>query len=235
MGTGTVCMRATIERALRRDFAEIATVGELAKAAMMSIDEVVGELGDLFDSGDVAIETSGGELFLLPYPGGRNPQSDIPENLWEQLRDGRGVNEAASLWRVQRVLERAGWHVIPNPARWNVHLERSGVKADLGVVAGGAIAPVLLNANEEALSAPEGELTRLWRAGIHAVCITCAQHKLETYLTAARRWYINQSIPHEIVAIIAEAPGFQPVLVRASDRAVDAVSYGAHTIENMAW
>lgn len=228
-------VRASVSRVLNRGFAGIATVGEFAQAAGMSIDEVVGDLSALFDDGEIGIETAGGELFLLPYPSGRTQTSTLPENLWEQLREERSVQDAASLWRVYRVLERAGWHVIANPGRWNARVATCGAKADLGVVAGGLVAPVLMNAPEEEVMALEGPLTMMWRAGVHAVCVTCPQHKLEAYVTAARRWFLHQSTPHEIVVIVAEAPGFQPVLLRSSDKAVDAVSVGAHTLENMVW
>jgi hypothetical protein len=229
-------MRATLAHALRKDFEKTATLSELAIAAHMSVDEVVLELGEAFDDGLLGIEAVDGELFLHPHPGGRTGAEDeTPRNLWEDLRESRTLEEAAGLYRLYRSLERGGWHVIVNPGRWNSAVTESGVRCDLGVVAGGVLVPLVWNQSEEAISEPGGVIQNLYRAGVQAVAVVCQQHRLDSYVTAARKWYLSQVAERSIVVLVLEAPRLQPVIVRHSDRAVDAVSVGEHTIEGITW
>jgi hypothetical protein len=229
-------MRATLARALRNDFEKTATLSELAIAAHMSVDEVVGELGEVFDSGKLSIEAVDGELFILPHAAGRTGTEDeVPHNLWEDLRDQRTLEDAASLYRLYRSLERAGWHVIVNPGRWNSAVVESGVRCDLGVVAGGVLVPLVWNQTEDALSDAGGVIQSLYRSGVQAVAVVCPQHKLDSYVTAARLWYLSQVAERSIVVLVLESPRLQPVIVRHSDRAVDAVSVGEHTIDGISW
>ena len=229
-------MRATLAHALRNDFEKTATLSELAIAAHMSVDEVVVELEEAFDDGLLGIEAVDGELFLLPHPGGRTGAEDeTPHNLWEDLRERRTLEEAAGLYRLYRSLERAGWHVIVNPGRWNSAVTESGVRCELGVVAGGVLVPLVWNESEESISEAGGIIQNLYRAGVQAVAVVCPQHRLDSYVTAARKWYLSQVAERSIVVLILEAPRLQPVIVRHSDRAVDAVSVGEHTIEGIAW
>jgi hypothetical protein len=229
-------MRATLAHALRNDFERTATLSELAIAAHMSIDEVVTELGEVFDGGLLGIEAVDGELFILPHPSGRlGTEDETPRNLWEDLRERRTLEEAAGLYRLYRSLERAGWHVIVNPGRWNSAVVASGVRCDLGVVAGGVLVPLVSNHTEESISETGGVIQSLYRAGVQAVAVVCPQHRLDSYVTAARKWFLSQVAERGIVVLVLEAPRLQPVIVRHSDKAVDAVSVGEHTIEGISW
>jgi hypothetical protein len=229
-------MRASLARALRNDFERTATLSELAIAGHMSVDEVVSELGEMFDAGMLGIEAVDGELFILPHPSGRTGSEDeTPRNLWEDLREGRALDDAASLYRLYRSLERAGWHVIVNPGRWNNAVTESGVRCELGVVAGGVLVPLVWNQSEDAVAESSGVIGSLYRAGVQAVAVVCPQHRLDSYVTAARRWYLSQVAERSIVVLVLEAPRLQPVVVRHSDRAVDAVSVGEHTIDGISW
>ena len=97
------------------------------------------------------------------------------------------------------------------------------------------LVPLVWNESEESISESGGVIQNLYRAGVQAVAVVCPQHRLDSYVTAARKWYLSQVAERSIVVLVLEAPRLQPVIVRHSDRAVDAVSVGEHTIEGIAW
>lgn len=218
-------MRPQLAHTIRTQSDQLATLGEYAGASQMSIDEVVVEMSALLDGGLAAIEAAEGELFLLTCPRGRTGAlAEPPANLWEQLRHGRSVAQAAREWRLLRALERAGWRVMVDPARWIPHLLGAPVAIDLGVVAAGRLAPLLEQESAAELARGDGPLAVVDRAGVDVVAVSCPQHKLDEYVTAARRFLLSLVVPTPMVVLVLEAPRFQPVIVHAGDRAVEAIS-----------
>lgn len=225
-------MQPRVQAVLENGFEHIATVAEMAAACGLSIDELVRDLAELFDSGVLSIEAAESELYILPYPNGR-PQSGklLAANVWEQLRATRSVLDASRVCRSLRSLERGGWNVVIDPSRWNNRWETSGVQLSLGVVAGGVLVPALVGVGAADISNPDGPVSSLYRAGATAVAVTCPQHALESYVTEARRWFLRQVTTTSMVLLVLEAPRYQPVLIRQSDTAVDPVNVvGQHGV-----
>jgi hypothetical protein len=218
-------MQQRVRALLENGFEQIATVAEMAAACGLSIDELVRDLAELFDSGVLAIEAAESELYVLPYPKGRPKEGKLlAVNVWEQLRSSRSVIDASKVCRSLRSLERGGWSVFVDPSRWNSRWETSGVQLSLGVVAGGGLVPVLVGIGPSDVSNPDGPVSALYRAGSSAVAVSCPQHALESYVTEARRWFLRQVTTTTMTILILEAPRYQPVIVQQSDTAVNPIS-----------
>lgn len=217
---------------LRNRSAELATVGEYAAAGAMSVDEVISDLTPLLEGGMLAIESADGELFVLTCPKGRSGAVlEPPANLWEDLRRSRTVSQASREWRLYRVLERSGWRVVVEPQRWLVHLTGADLAVSLGVVAAGKLAPLLDSVSAADIRRGDGPLGIIDRAGVDVAAITCPQHKLDEYVTAVRAFHLSKVVPTPMVVLVLEAPRFQPVVVTAADKAIDAISLIAQTPE----
>ena len=217
-------MRTALIHALTYGKARYATVAELGELAGMSVDDVIVELGEMFDSRQIALEAADGDVFLLTAPTGRTPDTLISPSLWELLRTGRSVSQAAKHYRATRQLERSGWKVIPDPSREDQRVARVLPVAVIGLNVQGFICPVALDPDLTLLVNNDGLLASYDRAGIEVVAVTCPLSKLDEYVSAVRRWHLSRIVPSRIAVLILEAPRYQPVPVSATDTSITPIS-----------
>ena len=217
-------MRTALIHALTYGKARYATVAELGELAGMSVDDVIVELGEMFDSRQIALEAADGDVFLLTAPTGRTPDTLISPSLWELLRTGRSVSQAAKHYRATRQLERSGWKVIPDPSREDQRVARVLPVAVIGLNVQGFVCPVALDPDLPLLVNNDGLLASYDRAGIEVVAVTCPLSKLDEYVSAVRRWHLSRIVPSRIAVLILEAPRYQPVPVSATDTSITPIS-----------
>ena len=217
-------MRTALIHALTYGKARYATVAELGELAGMSVDDVIVELGEMFDSRQIALEAADGDVFLLTAPTGRTPDTLISPSLWELLRTGRSVSQAAKHYRATRQLERSGWKVIPDPSRDDQRVARVLPVAVIGLNVQGFVCPVALDPDLPLLVNNDGLLASYDRAGIEVVAVTCPLSKLDEYVSAVRRWHLSRIVPSRIAVLILEAPRYQPVPVSATDTSITPIS-----------
>jgi hypothetical protein len=217
-------MRTALTHALTYGKARYATVAELGELAGMSVDDVITELGDMFDARQIALEAADGDVFLLTAPTGRTPETTISPSLWELLRTGRSVSQAAKHYRATRQLERSGWKVIPDPSAQDQRVARVLPVAVIGLNVQGFVCPVALDPDLPLLVYNDGLLASYDRAGIEVVAVTCPLSKLDEYVTAVRRWHLSRITPSRIAVLVLEAPRYQPVPVSATDTSVTPIS-----------
>lgn len=218
-------MRAQVSRVLHTQSESYATIDELAALAVMTREEIITEISDHLDKREMAIESEGGDIFLLTAPAGRTQQSLLPANLWEILREGRTVTQAGRSYRVCRSLERAGWRVVARPERTDVRLRRVDAGCDLGVVVGDQTIPVLIDPDHRLLSLPNGVVSEYNLAGAAGVCVTCQQGRLDETVTAARKWMMTKPGVVYCYVLVLESPRYAPVFVTAQDGGITSVSY----------
>lgn len=217
-------MRTALIHALTYGKARYATVAELGVLAGMSVDDVIVELGEMFDSRQIALEAADGDVFLLTAPTGRTLDTLISPSLWELLRTGRSVSQAARHYRAARQLERSGWKVIPDPSAQDQRVARVLPVAVIGVNVQGFVCPVLLDPDLPLLVNNDGLLASYDRAGIEVVAVTCPLSKLDEYVSAVRRWHLSRITPSRIAVLVLEAPRYQPVPVAATDTSITPIS-----------
>jgi hypothetical protein len=218
-------MRAPLSRARHTQSEQYATIDELAVISGLTREDTIDGVGSYLDSRELAIESEGGDIFLLTAPGGRTATSELPANLWEILRENRTVTQAGRSYRVCRSLERAGWRVVPRPERRDVRLSRVNQVADLGVIVGTDVIPVLIDPDYRALSLPNGVLSEYNLAGSPGVCVTSQQGRLDETVTAARKWMLSKPGYVHCYLLVLEAPRYAPVFVTAQDGGITSVNY----------
>jgi hypothetical protein len=229
-----------LKRALLRDEFEHATLEEYARASGADVDVVMEALSPALDAGSVALETAGGEVFLLTAPTGRPMPRGVPDlapNLWELLRSGRNVEEAWSLWRLVRGMERSGWEVTARTTQ--IHQGLVGFPTHpvpLGVVIGGRCAPVVVGASPDQLADASGPLGEYERLGARAIAVVCAQSALDECVTAVRRFALGWRMASApLTVLILEAPRYQPVMLQATDSSIRPVSVTQSTLTSLVW
>lgn len=231
---------AVMRRVLLHDAFRHATLEEYARACGTDVDIVMGELEHALDTRAVALESVGGEVFVLTAPDGRPLPADVPvvaPNLWEVLRYNRDLEQACELWRVTRSLERAGWEVVVVPQE--IHETCPSLvsrPAPLGVRVGQAVIPVLVHPHADVVSDTSGPLGLFERAGARAVAVVCGQSALDVMTTAVRRFALGwRMVDQPLAVIVLEAPRYQPVVLQAHDSAVNPVSVSQSSLSSVVW
>ena len=225
-------------RMLLRDPDRCATLNEYAAACGMDTSEVVSLLAPYLDSGTLALDFFGDEVFVNTGPSGRPApaaSADVPPNLWEQLRSRAGVEFGYELWRLLRSLERSGWSVEHRPPRIMFGLGQVNEAPYLGVHAGQSTVPVLIFPLADALTHPGGLLDQYEFAGSNAVGIVCEERGLDPMVTAVRRWVLSRRVAPHLSVLVLEAPRYNPTLLNAADAAIVPVAVTRDTLGNYFW
>jgi hypothetical protein len=217
-----------------------ATLEEYARVSGLDVDVVMEELEHALDTRAVALETAGGEVFVLTAPDGRPQPKDVPviaPNLWEVLRYNRGLEQACELWRVTRSLERAGWEVVVVPQEIHETCPTLVTRpAPLGVRVGASVIPVLVHPSADEIADTSGPLGGFERAGARAVAVVCGQSALDVMATAVRRFALGwRMVDQPLAVLIMEAPRYQPVVMQAHDAAVAPVSVSQTSLSSVVW
>lgn len=222
-----------------RDPLSCASLSEYATTAGMDTSEVAMGLNQYLDDGTLALETAGGEVFVLTAPRGR-PQADgdtqVAPNLWELLRRRADTETAGRLWVLLRGLEFAGWKVEINPARVMFSLGSMMDPPILGVDVGNVVVPVLAYPHVDLLQDGDGPLSHYDRAGAGAVAVVCKEMALDETVTAVRKWILAHRPDFLTMSVLVlEAPRFDPTLLSPGDGVVNARAVTRQTLSSMDW
>jgi len=222
-----------LTRLLLREPGRCATLNEYAQACGLDTSDVVEMLGGYLDSGALALDFFGDEVFVNTAPLGRplpRGSVDVPPNLWEELRERAGTETAYALWRMLRSLERSGWSV-----EHRVHRIMFGLGAVvdlpyLGVKVGGVVVPAMIFPHLDALGRGGGLLDQYERAGARALAAICDERGLDEVVTAVRRWMLSRRGPTALNVLVLESPRYNPTLLSPSDTAVRPVNVTRDTL-----
>lgn len=212
-----------------------ATLDEYAKANNMATSDVVELLGQYLDSGLLSLDFYGDAVFLNTAPQGRDANTGIPANMWEQLRSRVSVAHAYALWQLLRSLESVGWDVEYRISRILFGLGRVDDPPYLGVVVGQRIVPALIFPSVESLVGHGGLFDQYEQAGCSALAVICDEGALDEMVTALRRWAAASRVPPTLRALVLEAPRYNPVLITPHDAAIEPVSVSRDTLGNYFW
>jgi hypothetical protein len=197
-----------------------AAVSEYAREAGIGVDVVLSSLEPFLRAGQVALEATGGELFVHTAPMGRLPGLVVPfpPNRWELLRRVADGATAHQWWRLATAMEQSGWSLTLDGAD-----EHPVAGVPFRATAAGDLVPVLAFPDPGVFTATYGPVDRLVESGARSVIATCPAGQLERAVTAVRlRWASGRRPPQ--VVIVCEAPRFDPVEVRADDGSMAPVS-----------
>ena len=225
-------------RMLLREPDRCATLNEYASACGMDTSEVVSLLAPYLDSGTLALDFFGEEVFVNTGPSGRPApigSADVPPNLWEQLRTRSGVEGAYGLWKLLRSLERSGWAVEHRPHRIMFGLGQVNELPYLGVRAGQVTLPTLIFPLADALTHHGGLLDQYEYAGASAIGVVCDERGLDSMVTVVRQWVLTRRVTPRLSVLVMEAPRYNPTLLSAADAAVLPVSVTRDTLSNYIW
>lgn len=211
-----------LNRVLATRQSKMATVSEYARASVVDVQSVLGDLGRGAAAGCLAFEPVGTELFVLTAPQGRPMRAGVPEiepNMWEFLRRGRDRLEAYPLWQTLRGMEDAGWEVEVQPHRIMSTLSPVSSPPVAGVVMNQKVYPLVVRASNDQLSSPTGPLATLAQAGALLVAIVVDSGGLDGASTAVRRLWMS-GFATGTVALILEGPRYNPVQLSPGDASV---------------
>lgn len=214
-----------LNRLFLNDPERCASVSEYAAASGIPTDRVLGLLDPYLESGELALEATGSELFVLTAPEGRplrDGLADVAPNLWERLRENSQKGEAYVLWKFVRGLENAGWVIETQRSRLQFGLPKLRRAPQMGINLGnGHIMPLLVLPNTDALVAPNGLLSEYEQAGAASIGIICDEGALDQTITDVRRWGIQTAQNRGGIGVaVLEGPRFNPTIVFASDASV---------------
>ena len=211
-----------LTKLLQRNPESCASLSEYSAATGIPTGEVVTLLGGAVDEGVLGFEICADEVFVHTAPRGRPTPAHLPEvapNLWERLRGSGSVDEAYSLWRLVRGMERGGWRVETNAHRITFGLAAMRSGPVLGLQIGTSMVPVLIHPTTEQIAHPGGLLTAYQNAGARAVAVLVDSGGLDDAVTAARRWGLSLA-GASMSLVVLEAPSYSPTLVRTGDASV---------------
>lgn len=214
---------ARLTKLMQREPETCAAVSEYASRTGIETGQVIQLLGPAVDEGVIGFEIWAEEIFVQTAPSGRPTPAHLPEvapNLWERLRFHGSVEEAYSLWRLVRGLERAGWRVEANPNRIMFGLSQLPQPPALGVQVANSMVPLLIHPTPEQLAHPQGLLSMYDHAGAASVGVLCDSGALDSMITAARRWGFPRLGQTGMSVIVFEAPRYAPTLLRPGDASV---------------
>jgi len=204
-----------------------ATLTEYAQQVGIDVAEVLEIFTPYLDDGTLALEAFGDEVFLHTAPAGRpapREHADVPANLWERLRAYSSLDLSFAVWRLIRSMERSGWAVETNSAKLLFGLSPLARAPFFGVRVGVQVVPVLPFPTPSELSGPASLLAEYSRSGAAAVAVVCDAGALDEVCTNVRRWALSHRYPPTMSILVLEAPRYNPVLLAASDGAIEPVS-----------
>lgn len=212
-------------RLLHEDTERYAALREYAEPAGLSYEDVLSELEPHLNSGALATEVAGDEVFLHTGPSGRPAPPHLPAcppNLWERLRQRQHPEDAYDVWMRIRVMERAGWRVVSQPERFIPALRTIDLHPTVGIEFGDVILPLLYGkgAEPDLLVRPDGPLALLERCDAIGVAVACPSGELDPAITAVRRWRGTHPRPPRILIVALEEPSYLPVLLTNTDAVV---------------
>ncbi len=208
-----------------------ATITEYATATGLTTQRVTELLGEALDTGTVALEPVGGEVFLHTAPDGRPGPLHLPEvrpNLWERLRSHGSTHYAHSLWALLRSLEFAGWRVEANPERIGANLGRLQPPPQLAIYVDHILAPLALHPDPATTASPAGPVAALSAAGADVIGVVVPSGALDDTITALRMLHLSS--PGVSPTLVLEAPSYQPVAVTSRDAAIPTTGTGTFTV-----
>jgi hypothetical protein len=115
--------------------------------------------------------------------------------------------------------------VVLRPERKDIRLARVSPAADLGVIVGTDVVPVLIDPDHRGLGLSNSVLSEYNTSGAKGVGITCPQGRLDDTVTAVRKWMMSRPGGVHCYVLIMEAPRYAPVFVTDKDGGVTAVSH----------
>jgi len=213
-----------LTKVLQREPEACAAISEYASRTGIATDRVIGLLGQAVDEGVLGFEIWADEIFVHTAPYGRPSAPHLPEvapNLWEYLRsEGRSVEDAYTLWRLTRGLERAGWDVETNPRRILFNMLVPPVPPALGLRTVGQVVPLVVHPTPAELADPRGPLSIYAGCGAQAAGVVCDSGELDAMVTAARRWALERGGYTNLAVLVLEAPRYAPTLLQPGDASV---------------
>lgn len=212
-----------LTKLLQREPESCASVSEYAVKAGIETGQIIELFGPAVDSEVLTFEIVGEEIFVNTAPKGRPTPAHLPEvapNLWERLRTHGSPEEAYSLWRMARGLERAGWKVEANPNRIMFGLSRLPAPPALGLAVQASMVPLILHPTIEQVSHASGLLTMFDEGGAASVGIVCDSGALDEHITAVRRWGFSRLHRTGMAVVLLEAPRYNPTLLTPGDASV---------------
>lgn len=204
-----------------------ATLSEYAQYVGIDLAVVLELFAPYLDDGTFALESFGDEVFLHTAPNGRpspRAHADVPPNLWERLRANSSLELSFAVWRLVRSMERSGWSVETNTAKLLFGLSPLVRAPFFGIKIGAQLVPVLPFPTPVELAGPTSLLAEYARAGAPAVSVVCDSGALDEICTNVRRWALSHRHPPTMSILVLEAPRYNPVLLAASDGAIEPVS-----------
>jgi hypothetical protein len=214
---------ARLTKLMQREPETCAALSEYAARTGIETGQVIQLLGPAVDEGIIAFEIWADEIFINTAPAGRPTPTHLPEvapNMWERLRVHGTVEEAYSMWRLVRSLERAGWRVETNPNRIMFGLSQLPLPPALGIQVANSMVPLVVHPTLEQLAHPQGLLSMFDHAGAASVGVICDSGALDEMITASRRWGFTRHGQTGMSVIVFEAPRYAPTLMRPGDASV---------------
>lgn len=221
----------TLNYLLHKEY-NFATVDEYARAAHLSVQEVISLLSPWMDRKLLGVEVYGMDIFLVTAPvsgrdmkGGNEKFPTVPPNLWERLRTNMPIEQAHSLWLQIRALEKAGWRVETNPAVIEFKSGKIPKPARIAVYVKQHPIPVVILPSIDDLKTRNGVLSMYYYAEAKAVAITCYSRALDDVTTAVRTWYNSFGTKSpDIAVMVLEAPMYNPVILTSQEGSIKPVS-----------
>lgn len=213
---------ARLTRLFQREPERCASVSEYASITGIDVTRVLDLLGPALQSGVLALETSGGDVFVHTAPYGRPAPAHLPEvspNLWERLRVTHDRTRAHQLWNLYRDLEDSGWVVEANPAAIMFGLSNLGWTPPLGLRVSGRTYPLMAYPERDDLWRPDGQLAALAGAGSGAIAVVLDSGELDAVVTSVRKLFLSQAT-RQVSILLLEGPRFAPLLLSPDDPSV---------------
>lgn len=201
---------------MRRTPLRCASISEYAALTGIGVAGVVNAIGSYLDSGEAALETVKGEVFLLTGINRYTAGCDIPANLWETLRQHADPHLAFRRWRLLRALERAGWRIELDLRVVMDGLRPVRTAASFGLSVGDIVVPLLDDLEADEIQHPAGAMNDWRKAGAPAVAVTCPAGQLDRFVTAVRLNFTNSGNDRSQVVLL-EAPTYGAVVLDSTD------------------
>lgn len=218
----------------QREPERCASLSEYAEVTGIDVPRLLDLLTPALDSGALALESAGGEVFVHTAPHGRPAPTHLPEvspNLWERIRATHDRNPGMRTWRLHRALEDAGWVVEANPAVICFGLSPLGWTPPLGLRIAGRTYPLLAHPERDDLWRSDGRVAALAGAGAGAVAVVIDSGELDDVVTSIRKLHLSGASRGSGVLLL-EAPRFAPLLLSAGDAAVAPRSVSQQHLEH---